>query len=145
MGKRTKPRDKAKERFWRRAIRRRERSGLSVRAFCEQEGLAESAFYFWRREVQKRDAEQAVARPPKPAGSRKATNRSKELLGSKRRVRPAFAAVTVASPQGADRHGVEDLHAIEIVLRNSLRVRVARGFDAQTLRDVLAVLEDRPC
>jgi len=30
---------------------------LSIRAFCNREGVAESAFYFWRRELERRDTE----------------------------------------------------------------------------------------
>jgi transposase-like protein len=33
-------------------------SGLSVRGFCRKNKLPESAFYFWRRELQRRKAEQ---------------------------------------------------------------------------------------
>jgi transposase-like protein len=56
-------RDTAKERRWRETVRRFARSGLSVRAFCRRERLAESAFYFWRRELARRDGEM-----PKRAG-----------------------------------------------------------------------------
>lgn len=50
-----KQRDVAKERRWREVMRRFARSKLSVRAFCQSEKLAESAFYFWRRELAQRD------------------------------------------------------------------------------------------
>jgi hypothetical protein len=35
--------------------------------------------------------------------------------------------------------------ALEVVLANGRTVRVAPGFDAVTLRELLAVLEGRPC
>jgi hypothetical protein len=35
--------------------------------------------------------------------------------------------------------------ALEIILRDGRAVRVAPGFDAATLRQLLAVLEGRPC
>ncbi|HZZ70664.1 MAG TPA: hypothetical protein VFE24_00305 [Pirellulales bacterium] len=44
-------RDAAKERFWRDVLKRFAASGLSVRTFCRDEKLAESAFYAWRRKV----------------------------------------------------------------------------------------------
>jgi len=56
-------RDVARERRWRDVLRRFARSGLEVRAFCRREMLAESAFYFWRREIAHRNAEM-----PKPSG-----------------------------------------------------------------------------
>jgi len=37
--------------FWEAAIRLWKDSGLSVRAFCRREGLAEHGFYSWRREL----------------------------------------------------------------------------------------------
>ena len=45
-----------KEAFWRRVLDRQRRSGLSVRGFCQGEGVSEGSFYAWRRELLKRDA-----------------------------------------------------------------------------------------
>ena len=50
-------RDLAKERFWREVLARQAASGLSGRAFCRQEQLAESAFYAWRRTIAWRDGD----------------------------------------------------------------------------------------
>lgn len=44
-----------RERFWREVLDHFSASGLSIRAFCRREGLAESAFYAWRRELRLRD------------------------------------------------------------------------------------------
>jgi hypothetical protein len=60
-------RDPARERFWRDALRRQKGSGLTVRAFCAREQLAETAFHAWRRIVRERDAERRPARPAAPA------------------------------------------------------------------------------
>jgi hypothetical protein len=80
--------------------------------------LAESAFYFWRRELQRRQTEQ-----------------------EQRRERAhAFLPVRVAEelpPPVAGR--------IEIVLANGRRVHVAAPVDRQALAEVLAVLEGLPC
>ena len=53
-------RDPRREPFWRRTFRSWQAGGLGVRAFCAERGLAESAFYFWRQELRRRDA---AARP----------------------------------------------------------------------------------
>jgi transposase len=58
-----KPRDPRKEQFWRRMLRQWQRSGLSVRAFCQQHGLSQPSFYAWRRTLADRDA-QAVTFVP---------------------------------------------------------------------------------
>lgn len=53
-----------KEQFWRLVLDEHRRSGLSVRAFCQREGVSEPSFYAWRREIRQRDAERnGDARP----------------------------------------------------------------------------------
>ena len=52
--------DKNKELRWRRLVARQKRSRQSIRAFCQREGLTESAFHFWRHELAQRD--EAVSR-----------------------------------------------------------------------------------
>jgi hypothetical protein len=59
-------RDPKRERFWRETLRRHNGSGLTVRAFCAREELAETAFHAWRRILRERDAERRPA-PPTPA------------------------------------------------------------------------------
>lgn len=50
-------RDLKKERYWRRIVRGQAASGLSVRAWCRKHGEKDAAFYWWRRELARRDAE----------------------------------------------------------------------------------------
>ena len=50
-----KPRDSQKERFWRQTIGQWQKSGLTVRAYCRQRGLAEANFHAWRRTIANRD------------------------------------------------------------------------------------------
>jgi transposase-like protein len=52
-----KQRDAEKEAFWREVVQRHAASGISVRAFCRQEQLIESAFYAWRRTIAERDGQ----------------------------------------------------------------------------------------
>ena len=59
-------RNERREREWRGTLARFARSGLSAREFCRREGVQEPAFYFWRRTLQARDAEEA-ARSAAPA------------------------------------------------------------------------------
>jgi transposase-like protein len=49
-------RDPTKEQFWRRMLGQCQRSGLSVRAFCQEHDLSEASFYAWRRTRADRDA-----------------------------------------------------------------------------------------
>jgi transposase-like protein len=116
-------RNRSKEQFWRRAVARWRRSGQSVRAYCVQEGLSEPSFYAWRRELARRDRHAEQTATSTTSAS--------------------FVPVRVVSEPSA---------AIEIVLSKGPIVRVRPGFDATTLRQVLAtveaaiaVAEDRPC
>jgi transposase len=62
-------RDAEKERFRCEALARRAKSGLSVRAFCRRERLAESAFYAWRRTIGERDGKSVL--PPKSRATKR--------------------------------------------------------------------------
>lgn len=50
-------RDPAKELFWRRMMDLWQDSGLTIRAFCQQQNLTNDSFYFWRAELARRDQE----------------------------------------------------------------------------------------
>ena len=50
-----KPRDPKLERRWRDLIARWKRSGISVGDFCTDQGVSESSFYSWKRELAARD------------------------------------------------------------------------------------------
>ena len=113
-------------------MRQWEQSGQSVRAYCRQTGLKESAFYFWRRELARRD------RPVDRDGSRAKTpaSRSVQRRLPRHSPTPSFLPVHVVN------HGVaEATRGVEIVLAGGRTVRVTPGFDRQMLADVLAVLE----
>ncbi len=126
-----KRRDLAREKLWRRTIRDQQRSGLSVRAFCAREGLKDSNFLRWRRELNRRDREKTTSFPDS------ATKGPTEP-----RVSPAFLPVHVLD---ADRVPSRPAPPIEIVLDGGPTIRVPAGFDPRTLDEVLAVLGGRPC
>jgi hypothetical protein len=136
MSKKAKQRDLGKEQLWRQAIRKRERSGLTIRAFCQREGLTESSYQFWRRELVKRDG----------VGRSSSRRRKAEKDRVKIQSLPTFASVTVggASPDMA-RWSEDGSMPIEIMLRGNVRVRVGRGVDLQLLDQVLSVVERRGC
>jgi transposase-like protein len=51
MKKRIRRRDPQRRSYWEEVVRRWEQGGQSVRGYCRDEGLRESAFYFWRRKL----------------------------------------------------------------------------------------------
>ena len=115
-------RDRGKELFWRQQLRQWRRSGLTIRAFCTEHGLAEASFYAWRQTLGQRDQEAQRRLPP-------ARNSPTSLP-------PVFVPVRVV-PVSAP--------ALEVVLGPGRVVRVPPGFDAATLRQLLAVLEEPSC
>jgi hypothetical protein len=42
----------ARDGDWRTRISAQERSGISVKQFCKQQGLTEQSFYYWRKRLQ---------------------------------------------------------------------------------------------
>jgi len=118
------PRNPAKEDFWRGLLRLWRQSGLSGRQFCAQQGVSEASFYAWRRVIARRDRQQASAR--KWAAVDRPTSG------------PAFVPLALPS-------STETAPAIEVVVRRQRVVRVAPGFDAETLRQLLRLLEEPSC
>jgi hypothetical protein len=126
-------RDPKKESCWRQRLSGQTRSGLTVRAFCEREALKETAFYFWRREIGRRDR-QAVGR------------RTPALAFVQVHAAPMPAAVGAARPEPVEGvEGVERGSPLELVFPDHRRLLIRAGCDATLLARVLAVLEGRPC
>lgn len=108
-------RDLKKEAFWRRMVQGQVRSGLSVRAWCGRRRLRESAFYWWRTQLARRDA----AAPP-------------------------FAPVRVVADVPPSAVGPGAAGRIEIVLPGGRRLRIVGCVERQMLADVLAVMAEAP-
>jgi len=125
MSQRTYLRSAEKERVWRGILRRHAAGKLSVRGFCRNEGLKESAFYFWKRTIAQRDRER---------GSKRSTRGSQQrfVKGQRGRTRAAAEFVPLAV--------VGETARLEILAPNGWRVRVPNGVDGETLSEVVAVL-----
>ena len=126
-----KDRDKRREAYWRRTVREQRGSGLTIRDFCRKSKLRESAFHFWRRELERRQAEQEQhqeVKRPRRSKSRRAPQS------------PAFVPVRVTEQTAPATVG-----RIEIELSGGRRVHLTAPVDRQALGQVLAVLEARPC
>ena len=134
MKKRIRRCDLARRQQWQVTIRQWQSSGQSVRAFCRQEGLKESAFFFWRRELALQDRADAAS-PPPPSCKQKTSPP----------VEPTSAAARFLPVQVVAGHDSRRAGDIEIVLGSGRAVRVPPQFDRQTLADVLALLEASSC
>lgn len=134
-------RDPHKERQWRQRVAQWRHSGKTIREFCRRQGLAESAFYFWRREVDRRDRERA-----EPAKTKRRIRFAGRASPGQQRSSALFVPVSLTA--GADLS--TQPWTIEVVLDGGPLLRLRPGVDRLTLAEVLAVVrsctqEARPC
>ena len=115
------------------------RSGLSLPAFCRLHGLSRGTMQNW---VYKPSLKRAVEEARRGARATPDDPGQEDGL-SPLEPTPAFVPVHVTevlSPSSpTHRTGVE------VVLGSGRRVVLEAGFDSETLRRVVAVLEGRPC
>jgi transposase-like protein len=111
-----KVRNRELEAAWRERLARQQTSGLTVRQFCREAGWPESAFHYWKRELQRRDGQSAAAQRKPP-----------------RQGPPALLPVTIGQAAPAP---------IEVSLPGGATLRVADGCDATLLKRVIGALEE---
>jgi hypothetical protein len=109
--------DVEKQRFWRKTIREAARSGVSTREFCRQRKLPECQFYWWQHRL---------------AAARQTPRKRKPAAG------PASFALVSDAADAIDA-------GIELVLGDGRRLRIRKGVDEETLRAVLAAVEQPGC
>jgi hypothetical protein len=115
--------NREKERFWRSMLRQWRRSGLSIRDFCADHHLAQPTFYAWRRTIAQFDEQ---ARRPRHTDHGQ----------------PDFVPLRLADANTLDT--LAPTTPLEVLVAGQRVVRVPVGFDAVTLRQLLAVLEETP-
>lgn len=120
-------RDPSRERQWRDRIDQQQRSGESVRAFCQNRKLRETAFYYWRREIALRDREA----------------NSKPETKTRQPVTRTLAPVVVVNDDSAH-EASNGSSSIEIMLE-VITVRVPCNSTREQLDMVLAALEQSRC
>jgi len=108
---------KDRDQFWRDQVEQQKRSGLSVAAYCRRERISEASYYYWKRRLAETNEKD------------KPTTESREGSGR-------FVAIDLPQTAG---------DKLEVVLRNGRRVVVPERFSANTLRALLAILEDSAC
>ena len=138
--------DPQRQSHWEEVVRRWREGGQSVRAFCRAEGLRESAFYSWRRKLGRcRSRADAVNGPRSQPHLVTPASRLSKQVSPRHSPSASFLPLHVVAPVNGCADLAEATHGVEIVLSQGHTVRVPAGFDRQTLADVLAVLEVRPC
>jgi transposase len=114
---------------WREHVGNQARSGLSAAAYCRAHGLTRSSFYRWGRIFRTEDA---------AAGGASGLDEERAQTP----VPPVFAELRVTpTPASA----AAETSGVEVVLPGQRRLRVVPGFDEDTLRRAVRVLESLSC
>ena len=122
-----------KEARWREVIARQAASGVSVRRFCANEGIAEASFYAWRRELALRDRETPAASQAEEAQARQNGRQAEGRLATSFNNGGEFIPLRL----------IEDSGTLEVVHPGGCHVRIGGPVDAATLHQVLEVLDVR--
>ena len=115
---------------WRKLVREQGRSGRSVAAFCGERGLCAPYFYAWRKRL--REAE---------VGREAVRGRLAKFVEVQ--VTPDGWGQAGAAPNGgaASVSRAAGDGRVEVLLKNGRSLRVGRGFDAELVRALMAVVE----
>ena len=122
-----------KEAQWREVIARQAASGVSVRRFCANEGIAEASFYAWRRELALRDRETPAASQAEEAPAGQNGRQAEGRLATTPHTGGEFIPLRL----------IEEPGSLEVVHPGGCRVRIGGHVDAATLHQVLEVLDAR--
>jgi hypothetical protein len=118
-------------------------SGLSLSKFCERNGIKHATMNRW---LYKPECKRAVeeARRGQGIASKKSVSTTTQSAPI---TSPAFVPVRLREIVANGTKITESMQrsAIEILVGERRRIVVPRGFDAETLRQVIAVLESGPC
>jgi hypothetical protein len=113
-------RSQRREDHWRGIVTRQPASGLSIRAWCKQQGVTEASFYAWRRTLAGRGVN-----PEAPVQEAPAQLVALDVAG--------LAQLSVGAAP------------LQLVVAD-LRIEVRSGFDGETLARLLRVLRSAaPC
>lgn len=130
----------ARERFWRKMLAERARSGDTDGQFCGRRGLCVGTLRAWRYKLAERGLQ--TTRTHREASDSSEAAAEMRFVpvevkpgGSGRLVAIQDLAAPEASVQGASGSGVE------VLVGGGCVIRVARDFDATTFSRVVAVLE----
>ena len=115
--------DAAKQRRWLEFIRRWQQSQTTVREFRQRHQVSEASFFSWRRVLRDR----GLLDEPMAAKAAKASAAA-----------PAFVKLAWSEAEPI-------VSPIEVVLNQRRLLRVRPGFDADTLLELVRLLEERAC
>jgi len=104
-----------------RLITRQKESGLTVRSFCSNEGIAPSTFYYWQKRIRKESGENHFIPLVVKSSS------------------PVFNPITQTEPAQKQKAG-DDNH-FEITYPNGITLRVKTDLDLSGLRALISLMD----
>ena len=122
---------------WATLIEQWRQSGLSLPAFCQRHGLSRGTMQNWVYKPALGQAAEEARGQGRPAVTPRPESHPLPEPS------PSFLPIRIAGAPPAP--PVPERTGIEVVLGAGRRIRIGAGFDAETLRRVVAVLEGRPC
>ena len=114
---------------WREHIAAHASSGLTAVDYCEGHGLHPKSFYRWKRVLRDSGELEELLQ-----GSPQASTPGRGVAG------PLFTEMRVAAGRTPP-----EASGVEVALRNGMVLQVSRGFDAETLCQVVSALEEHAC
>jgi transposase-like protein len=114
-----------------------QKSGLTLARFAKERGLVPERLRWWRDKLMPAEA----ATPAAPAGSAVRFVPVRVARKGDTRSAPSLPQPRSAPPERA----IDNQAALEVMLANGRRVRVAPDFDAASLTRLIATLEALPC
>jgi len=128
------------ERLWRERFRAFQRSGLSVREFCRGEAIREHVFFYWQRELAKRDRLRHAASPV-PRRSRSRANRRRRRVNteSSSRTQPSRQAAAFVPMQVISEPLPTSCFEVRL---GACLLRLPITIDEQTLRQAIRVVRE---
>ena len=110
----------SKEKYWREIITEWKSSGMSINDYCRKRGLKGVTFYYWRRELRKRDQQACHG----------------IVKTSAKVIEVPFTEVRL---KGWEPPG------IEVIISDARRIVVHPGFDTESFIRVIRLLEGSSC
>lgn len=115
---------KKREAHWRRIMAKQRRSGLTHTEFCGRESISVHSYFWWKRELGVRA---------------KKRGRSVPQVRQQGEKKPATSLVPVTIKQAAIPAASD---WFEVLLSSGRVLRVRSGFDAESLKRLVAILEE---
>jgi hypothetical protein len=111
--------------------RRQQETGLTVKDFCSNEGIAESTFYYWRKKLRKK----SVAQNFIPL-----VVKSSQSLSARTYVK-SHPPVLESGEMPARPTGGNDDVLLEVVYPNGTKLRIKKDIDLTHLRALVCLYE----